>query len=119
MEILAFTLHIADRLLFSAVGASDSGVIIVYVLDIVEIELYGEGLPSLSDLYNDRSNYYGKFKLSSNNESPAGTLLFEFASLISSNYGKDRSRMELAELSVAGSQLTELVKEGLVLEKIL
>ena len=129
-EILAFSLHLTDRIVYS-LGTKDRDIFMDNLILEMEIMLRRANVASVFDYYDKRIVFYSKFiKTSySRSEPPGGTLCFEFGKSLVSLYGEAKDepiwRRNLAGEASKARHISDLavllygfITEALVREKI-
>jgi hypothetical protein len=112
LEVLAFELHLADRLTFSTLGALGRATFMDALCAALAHRLGPPRAAELQDLYNNRQHFYGQFPklFAEDGESPKGTLLWEFGKLMAAVHAHGNPAAVMAT-AISGASLLETVND--------
>jgi hypothetical protein len=88
LELLAFALHLTDRIAFDRFGSRKRQSFMDAVLKAVQRELQPPFSAELQHLYNTRNSFYATFRklAPEGNEGAKGTVFWEFAKTVGAEY---------------------------------
>ena len=111
-ELLAFGLHLTDRMAFGRLGESNRAEFMDALLLAVRSELQPPVSSQLRDLYNSRNSFYGGFRkfYPEGNETLKGTLFWEFGKALGSIYANSNP-VAITEASKFGMTFMQAISQ--------